>query len=101
MEAGRYDLVVNSSAIGLDTRLSDESALAALGIEDQQPPATVVDLVYRGGGEPTPMQAWADRGGARFVDGLEILVRQGARSFEIWTGQKAPLEVMRLAVHQG
>lgn len=36
----------------------------------------------------------------RYVNGLEMLVRQGARSFEIWTGRKAPFSVMRKAVRQ-
>jgi shikimate dehydrogenase len=33
------------------------------------------------------------------VDGLEVLVRQGARSFSLWTGLPAPLEAMRAAAH--
>jgi shikimate dehydrogenase len=36
--------------------------------------------------------------GCEVVDGLEVLVRQGAASFERWTGVEAPLEVMRAAV---
>ena len=47
--------------------------------------------------EPTALCAWAERRGARVVDGLEVLVRQGARSLERWTGRDAPLEVMRAA----
>ena len=94
-EPGAYDVLVNATAIGLDARLSDASALAALGLEGKDPPATVIDMVYRAGGAPTPLQTWA--GSARFVDGLEVLVRQGARSFEIWTGQSPPLDVMRAA----
>jgi shikimate dehydrogenase len=92
-----YDAVVNTTSIGLDPHLSDASALAALGLEDKIPPALVCDLVYRAGGEPTPLCNWAKAGGARFVDGLEVLVRQGARSFQIWTGQDPPLDVMRQA----
>ena len=92
-----YDVVVNATSIGLDARLSDASALAALRLEGKDPPPTVCDMVYRAGGAPTPLQGWADAGGARFVDGLEVLVRQGARSFEIWTGTKPDLEVMRAA----
>jgi shikimate dehydrogenase len=57
--------------------------------------ALVVDLVYRDGG--TALLAEADRRGCRVVDGLEILVRQGARSLQIWTGRSAPLDVMRRA----
>ena len=43
----------------------------------------MVDLVY--GDEPTALVRWAQARGARVVDGLEVLVRQGARSFERWT----------------
>jgi len=55
-----------------------------------------VDLVYREGG--TVLIAEAQRRGARTVDGLEILVRQGALSFTLWTGEPAPLHTMRAAV---
>jgi shikimate dehydrogenase len=34
------------------------------------------------------------------IDGLQMLVNQGASSFEIWTGKKAPVAVMREAVQQ-
>ena len=92
-----YDAVVNTTSIGLDPKLSDASALAALGLEGSAPPPLVVDMVYRGGGDATPLAGWAAGGGSRFVDGLEILVRQGARSFETWTGKRPPLDVMRQA----
>jgi shikimate dehydrogenase len=97
VDPGEYQAIVNTTSVGLDTSLSDESALAALDLEGKTPPGLVVDLVYRGGGAPTPLQNWAEQEKARFIDGLEILVRQGARSFEIWTGQEAPLQVMREA----
>jgi shikimate dehydrogenase len=97
VDPASYDLVVNATSTGLDATLSDASALAALGLEGKQPPPTVCDLVYRAGGAPTPLATWARSGGARFVDGLEILVRQGARSFQIWTGKEPPLDVMRQA----
>jgi shikimate dehydrogenase len=56
---------------------------------------TVVDLAY-GDGE-TPLIRRAHEAGARTVDGLEVLVRQGALSFQRWTGVEAPLEAMRAA----
>jgi shikimate dehydrogenase len=92
-----YAALVNTTSIGLDSTLSDDSALAALHLGDKPPPGVVCDLVYRGSGAPTPLQSWAERGGAVFVDGLEVLVRQGARSFRIWTGEEPPLDVMREA----
>ena len=55
---------------------------------------TLVDLPY-----PESATARAGRAaGATVVDGLEVLVRQGAASFELWTGVPAPLDVMRNAV---
>jgi shikimate dehydrogenase len=58
--------------------------------------ATVVDLVYRPGG--TALELAARERGVAVVGGLEILVRQGARSFRTWTGRDADLRVMREAV---
>ena len=61
----------------------------------------VVDLAYRGDGAETALVAAARAAGCDVVDGLEALVRQGARSFELWTGRPAPVEVMRDAVAAG
>jgi shikimate dehydrogenase len=50
---------------------------------------------------PYPRTATADAAaaaGARVLDGLEVLVAQGAASFELWTGRPAPVGVMRRAV---
>jgi shikimate dehydrogenase len=56
----------------------------------------VVDLVYRADG--TAFLAAARSRGADVVDGLEVLVGQGARALERWTGRSAPRSVMRRAV---
>ena len=55
---------------------------------------TLVDLPYPG--SATADAARVAR--ATVIDGLEVLVRQGAASFERWTGVPAPLDVMRNAV---
>ena len=89
------DLLVNATSVGLEPGTAEEAALAALALVGIDPPDTVVDLVY--GAEETPLSRWAKRSGARVVEGLEVLVRQGARSLERWTGRRAPLEVMRAA----
>jgi shikimate dehydrogenase len=92
------ELVVNATPVGMaDTGARDPGAADAetLGLADLPPPEVFVDLVY--GAEPTPLLRWAAARGARVVDGLEVLVRQGARSLERWTGRSAPLEVMRKA----
>jgi shikimate dehydrogenase len=56
----------------------------------------VADMVYRPGG--TALLAEARRRGAAAVSGLEILVAQGAASFERWTDRAAPRQAMRDAV---
>ena len=88
------DLVVNCTAVGLGGEEIDELALD--GIEA---PPLVVDMVYGPG--PTPVQEWAERGGARFVGGLEMLVCQGARALAAWTGREVPVAVMRAAAGAG
>jgi shikimate dehydrogenase len=52
-------------------------------------------MVY--GGTQTELLRAAATAGATVVDGLEILVQQGARSLEIWTSRPAPLDTMRTA----
>ena len=59
----------------------------------------VVDLAYRADAGPTALVAAARAAGcATVIDGAEILVRQGAVSFRLWTGLPAPVEVMRAAI---
>jgi shikimate dehydrogenase len=59
---------------------------------------TVIDLPYLADGGETAHVAAARAAGCEVVDGLEVLVQQGAASFERWTGLAAPVDVMRAAV---
>jgi shikimate dehydrogenase len=88
---GRAELLVNATSVGL--RPSD--SLDGLPLVDAR---VVVDLVY--GAAQTPFARWAEERGARLVDGLEVLVRQGARSLELWTGEQPPVDAMRRAIVQ-
>jgi shikimate dehydrogenase len=81
-EVSEADLVVNA------TPVRDE-VVAALG-----PGQTLVDLPY----PDTATAAAAREAGAQVVGGLEVLVAQGAASFERWTGVPAPVGVMRRAL---
>jgi shikimate dehydrogenase len=91
-----YELIVNSTAIGL--RGEDPFAELPLAAAAFSPEQTVVDLVY--GAEETTLLSTARAAGAAVVDGIEVLVCQGARSLRIWTGQEPPLDVMRAAARR-
>ena len=88
-----YDLLVNTTAVGLAGE--DPFAELPLAPDAFRREQTVVDMVY--GAEPTALLRAAGEAGARTVDGIEILVQQGALSLEIWTGRPAPLDTMRAA----
>ncbi len=97
----RAELVVNTTAVGHEA--GDSSTAAAgfkalgFGVDQLSEQQVVVDLSYGSAG--TGLVEAAKGRGARTIDGLEILVRQGARSFEIWTGLEAPIATMERAVY--
>ena len=93
LRANGYELIVNCTAIGM--RDEDPFAHLPLDPERLESGAVVVDLVYAG--SESRLVREARRRGATAVDGVEVLVRQGAASLRIWTGQEAPLDVMRSA----
>jgi shikimate dehydrogenase len=88
-----YELIVNSTAVGL----GGENPFTELPLDPARflSGQTVVDMVY--GKESKALLQAAESAGAAVVDGIEILVQQGALSFEIWTGCKPPLDVMHAA----
>jgi len=85
-DASGCDLVVNA------TPIRDE-----LLVEPRHG-QTIVDLAYAAGAADTALVAAARAAGCTVIDGREALVRQGAASFELWTGVAAPVDVMRNAV---
>lgn len=87
--AGAADLVVNATPV-------HDEPLVDLGEVRQ-----LVDLAYRADGAETALVAAARAAGCeRVVDGLDVLVRQGAASFRRWTGVEAPADVMQAAVRE-
>ncbi|WP_457644396.1 shikimate dehydrogenase [Persephonella sp.] len=83
------DIIVNTTSVGLrdeDRPLFDYSKIEKRHI--------VVDIIYR----KTPLLEAAEEKGCLWQDGLPMLLYQGARSFEIWTGKKAPINIMKKAL---
>jgi shikimate dehydrogenase len=89
------DLLVNCTSVGLDASASEFKGLP-VGADDLTAFRCVVDFVYRE--EETALVRSARARAIPVVDGLELLVRQGALSFERFTATPAPIEVMRAAV---
>lgn len=92
---GPAEMIVNATSVGL----APGASTTDLELDGVAPPRIAVEMVY--GPHERPFQAWAESAGAEVVDGLELLVRQGALSFERWTGREPPLDAMRRAARDG
>jgi shikimate dehydrogenase len=88
------DVLINCTSVGLHD--TDSLEALALSAEELHHHRVVVDFVYQAGG--TPLTTAAKSVDVPTIDGLELLVGQGAIAFELFTGVPAPVEAMRLAV---
>ena len=86
------DLLINATPLGMWPRTDNSIWRAGVPIPSH---LTVFDLVYNP--PETRLLRQARESGVRAIGGLEMLVRQGALAFEMWTGQPAPVEVMASA----
>ena len=91
----KVDLVLNATSLGLEGR--DPSPLDKEQFSLRWTSA-VYDMIYRPA--ETRLLVAAKAAGCRTANGLGMLLHQGAKAFEIWTGQPVPLEVMRRALTQ-
>ncbi len=85
---GRFDLIIQATPVGsLDAScpLPEHCHLGA-GV-------TVLEMIYRP--QVTSLVRRARTAGAKVVPGSEMLLHQGARAFELWTGEAAPVQKMR------
>ena len=86
----RCRLIVHCTTIGM--KYSPQERRSALSARVIPRGVLVYDVVYNP--QMTPLLKAAQKAGASILGGLPMLVYQGAASFELWTGKKAPLEVM-------
>jgi shikimate dehydrogenase len=86
------DLVVNATAAGLDPKAPPVLAAKLLPSS-----LCVFDTVYGAGGDK--LRREVEAAGARWSNGLGMLLHQGAAAFSLWTKREAPLETMRRALH--
>lgn len=90
-EITQTDIIINTTSIGMkqgDPLLIDPSLIKKGQV--------VYDIIYSP--PETPLLQWAKARGARAINGLGMLVHQGALAFELWTGCPAPIMIMRKAI---
>ncbi len=91
---GKVDLFVNATSVGMHS--SDDQLL--IDLDFFSPDVFIYDVVYN---RKTNLLREAEERKLSSLGGLEMLLYQGALSFEIWTHRKAPIETMREALKQG
>ena len=93
--SSRIELVLNATSLGLNA--SDPLPFSADDFSLNQA-AAAYDMIYRPA--ETPFLAEAARAGVITANGLGMLLYQGAKALEIWSGEKAPIETMRAALKE-
>lgn len=89
----RTDVLINATSIGL---YPDVTARPDIDYDTLSPSMVVCDVIPNP--PRTPFLAQAEARGAQTLDGLGMLVAQGAIGFKMWTGHEAPVQVMRQAL---
>lgn len=85
-----FDILVDATPIGMAGELEDETLFTT---DELKGVKFVYDLVTKP--YDTPIIREANKAGVPALGGLEMLVAQGAKQFEIWTGESAPVEQMK------
>ena len=91
----KHDLVINATPYGMMySSLESMTPLKSSNIDSN---SVVLDMVYIP--NKTPLLQEAEKAGAQTISGSAMLINQGAKSFELWTGKKAPKEIMHSALN--
>ncbi len=88
------DILINSTSIGMLPKVSESIVTSDMMHEN----LVVFDIVYNP--VNTQLLREARKAGAKTIDGVMMLVYQGAEAFKIWTGKNPPVEVMEKAVRE-
>ena len=87
--SAKGEVLVNATSMGM----GDQQELLPIAEEALANFRVVMDIVYAP--LATRLLQAAEQAGCQTIDGLAMLLYQGAAQFELWTGEQAPLEVMR------
>jgi shikimate dehydrogenase len=93
--SGKVDLLLNATSLGLK---SDDGLPYAEDQFDLRRAEAVYDMIYRPA--QTLLLQSAKAAGCRTANGIGMLLYQGAKALEIWTGQAAPIDTMRKALEK-
>ncbi|NES42560.1 shikimate dehydrogenase [Moorena sp. SIO2C4] len=94
---GQANLLVNATPVGMYPNI-EQSPVDQLAMARLPENAIAYDLIYTP--NPTQFLLQAKERGAIAIDGLEMLVQQGAAAFKIWLGQTPPVDIMRHALQE-
>jgi len=93
----KADLVVNTTPVGMYPNV-EQSPIDNAAMQQLRVGAIAYDLIYTP--NPTQFLQQAQQQGAIAIDGLEMLVQQGAAALKIWLGQTPPVDIMRQSLQQ-
>lgn len=89
-------ILVNASPIGMRGKAMDITPVDPKVLQTMKPASIVYDIVYNP--RKTVLLKTAEACGLDTIDGCEMLIHQGAKAFEIWTGKVPPVPVMKIAL---
>lgn len=88
-------MLVNTTPVGMKGHGMGLSPIDEKFVKTLPPNAVVYDIIYNP--LKTELLNYAQKNGYKIITGLDMFVHQGARAFEIWTGKKAKIEIMKIA----
>lgn len=95
MDLSEFSIVVNTTPIGMFGNLEGISPIDERAVSSLPCNATVYDIVYNP--RKTKLLEMAQKRKLDTIEGIDMLVLQGAKAFEIWTGEQAPAVIMKQA----
>lgn len=96
IDLAEFSIVVNTTPLGMQGKNEEISPLSPESIATLPKDALIYDLVYRP--QKTKLLEYAEKRDLKLLNGLEMLILQGVKSFELWTGKTPPIKTMREAL---
>lgn len=98
IDLSEFSIVINTTPLGMQGANEKISPVNKDSILTLPADAIVYDIVYKP--SKTKFLDYADKRGLKTINGIEMLILQGVKGFELWTGKQAPVEIMRKALKE-